>query len=113
MSVATTKNCKVRLQFAKDIVERMGLDEVRHYKKEFGINAAQKIYEYGCLDCYDYDLYKTLVELGVNTKPVKEYSKVLDWGCTYKHREDIRKEYVKAIYYALPLVETFKDMEVL
>lgn len=68
-------------------------------------------YLYGCLDCYDYDLYKTLLDLGVTTKPVKEYSKVLDWGCTYKHREAIRQEYVKAIYYALPLVETFKDME--
>lgn len=112
MSTVTTKNYKVRLQFAKDIVERMGIDEVRHYKKEFGQNVAQTIYEYGCLDCYDYDLYKTLVDLGVNTKPVREYSKVLDGGCTDKHREDIRNEYVKAITYALPLVETFKDMEV-
>lgn len=111
MSTITTKNQKVRLQFAKDIVKRMGINEVRRYKKEFGQNVAQTIYEYGCLDCYDYDLYRILVELGVNTKPVKEYSKVLDWGCTYKHREDIRNEYVKAITYALPLVETFKDME--
>ena len=107
MSTITTKNYKVRLQFARDIVERMGIDEVRRYKKEFGRNAAQAIYEYGCLDCYDYDLYKTLIKLGVNTKPVKEYSKVLDWGCTYKHREDIRKEYIKAIKYALLLVETY------
>lgn len=112
MSTVTTKNYKVRLQFAKDIVERMGIDEIRRYKKEFGQNVAQTIYEYGCLDCFAYDLYKTLVDLGVNTKPVKEYSKVLGRGSTYKHREDIRKEYVKAIYYALPLVETFKDMEV-
>lgn len=112
MSTVTTKNYKVRLQFAKDIIEHMGIDEIRRYKKEFGRNVAQVIFEYGCLDCYDYDLYLTLVELGVNTKPVKEYSKVLDWGCTYKHRKDIRKEYVKAIKYALPLVETFKDMEV-
>lgn len=111
MSTVTTKNFKVRLQFAKYIVECMGIDEVRHYKKEFGRNVAQTIYEYGCLDCYDYDLYKTLVDLGVNTKPVREYSKVLDGGCTDKHREDIRNEYVKAITYALPLVETFKDME--
>lgn len=109
MSTVTTKNFKVRLQFAKYIVERMGIDEVRHYKKVFGNNVAQTIYQYGCLDCYDYDLYKTLVDLGVNTKPVKEYSKVLDWGCTYKHRENIRKEYVKAIRYALPLIETYKD----
>lgn len=112
MTTVTTKNYKVRLQFAKDIVERMGIDEIRHYKKEFGWRTPQTIYEYGCLDCYDYDLYKTLVELGVNTKPVKEYSKVLDRGCTYQHREDIRKEYVKAIYYALPLAENFKDVGV-
>lgn len=112
MGTVTTKNFKVRLQFAKYIVERMGINEVRHYKKEFGRNTPQTIFEYGCLDCYDYDLYLTLVELGVNTKPVKEYGKVLDGGCTYKHREAIRKEYVKAIYYALPLVETFKDMEI-
>lgn len=105
MSTVTTKNYKVRLQFARDIVERMGIDEIRRYKKVFGRKVAQVIYEYGCLDCYDYDLYKTLVDLGITTKPVKEYSKVLDWGCTYKHRKDIRKEYVKAICYALPLVE--------
>lgn len=33
MSTVTTKNFKVRLQFAKYIVECMGIDEVRHYKK--------------------------------------------------------------------------------
>lgn len=65
MRTVTTKNYKVRLQFAKDIVERMGIDEIRRYKKEFGWNTPQTIYEY-----------------------------------------------VKAITYALPLVETFKDMEV-
>ena len=108
MSTVTTKNNKVKIQFAKDIVMHMGINEIRRYKKEFGRNAARTIFKYGCLDCYDYDLYKTLVNLGVNTKPVREYSKVLDWGCTYKHREDIRKEYVKAIQYALPLVETYK-----
>ena len=111
MSTVTTKNYKVRLQFARNIVKHMGIDEVRRYQKEFGRNVAQEIFEYGCLDCYDYDLYKTLLDLGVTTKPVKEYSKVLDEGCTYKHRQDIREEYVKAIYYALPLVETFKDMD--
>lgn len=37
----------------------------------------------------------------------------MDWGCTYKHREDIRNEYIKAITYALPLVETFKDYAVI
>lgn len=36
MRTVTTKNYKVRLQFAKDIVERMGIDEIRRYKKEFG-----------------------------------------------------------------------------
>lgn len=40
MSTVTTKNFKVRLQFAKYIVECMGIDEVRHYKKEFGRNVA-------------------------------------------------------------------------
>lgn len=59
-----------------------------------------------------FDNYTLSQAQGRFTKPVKEYSKVLDWGCTYKHREDIRNEYVKAITYALPLVETFKDMEV-
>lgn len=111
MTTVTTKNYKVRLAFARYIVERMGIDKIRRYKKEFGWRTPQTIFEDGCLDCYDYDLYKTLVDLEVNTKPVREYSKVLDWGCTYKHRKDIRQEYVKAIYYALPLVETFKDME--
>lgn len=111
MTTITTKNYKVRLAFARDIVKCMGIDEIRHYKKEFGWKAPQAIFKHGCLDCYDYDLYATLVNLGVNTRPVKEYGKALRWECTYKHREAIRQEYVKAIMYALPLVETFKDME--
>jgi hypothetical protein len=82
----------------------MGVNEVKRYKKEFGYKTAQIIYEYGNLDVYDYDLFLRLKQFGVNTKPVEEYNKVLYGGCTYKHREDIRNEYIKAIKYALPYV---------
>lgn len=62
---------------------------------------AKEFYETGVLDIYDYDLYLTLVKCGVNTKPVKEYKKVLDHGCTRKHRENIRNEYRKLIWNVL------------
>lgn len=100
----TTKNIEVRLKFAELIKAQMGTDEVKRYKKEFRYKAARTIYEHGNLDVYDYDLFLRLEQYGVNTKPVTEYSKVLDDGCTYKHREDIRNEYIKAIKYALPYV---------
>lgn len=33
MTTITTKNYKVRLAFARNIVKRMGIDEIRRFKK--------------------------------------------------------------------------------
>lgn len=71
----------------------MDLSEIVRYRMSFPKEYDYNIYQYGNLDIYDYDLYKRLVEFGVDTKAVQEYTKVLDFGCTYKHREDIRNTY--------------------
>ena len=81
--------------------------EFQHYKREFGYmgiynyRVAKTMYEYGCFDIYDYDLYLTLVACGIDPKPVTEYSKVLDWGCTYKHSENLRQAYISLIHHTL------------
>ena len=99
MATITTRNKKAVEKFY-DLYSDKLLGEYLHYKKEFGFDycVAQKMYEYGNFDICDYDLYCTLVKCGVTTKPVKEFEKVLDWGCTYKHRENIRNEYIKLVY---------------
>ena len=86
-------NKKVINKMKKLILDYMDVKEVIRYIKEFPYELDYNIFQYGCLDCYDYDLYKRLKEFGVNTKPVTEYEKVLDFGCTYKHRENIRNLY--------------------
>lgn len=68
----------------------MDVSEILRYRLSFPIEYYYNIYQYGNLDIYGYDLYKRLIEFGVDTKAVKEYTKVLDFGCTYKYREDIR-----------------------
>lgn len=64
-------------------------EHIKTFYKEYDFN----IFQYGCLDIYDYDLYKRLNDFGVTTKAVTEYAKVLDSECTYKHRENIRQAY--------------------
>lgn len=87
-------NKKVVNGMAKYIKCKMCMEDIKRYYKEFKHNEIDfNIFQYGNLDIYDYDLYLRLVNLGVDTKPVKEYSKVLDFGCTMKHREDIRNLY--------------------
>lgn len=87
-------NKKVIDGMVKYIIDTMSIEEIKRYFKEFRYDKIDyNIYQYGNLDIYDYDLYLRLVDLGVDTKPVKEYSKVLDFGCTMKHREDIRNLY--------------------
>lgn len=91
-------NKKVIDGMAKYIMNSMSIEEIKRYFKEFRYNEIDyNIYQYGNLDVYDYDLYLRLVNLGVDTKPVKEYSKVLDFGCTMKHREDIRNLYKRLV----------------
>lgn len=95
-------NEKVIDGMAKYIMDTMSIKEIKRYFKEFGRNKIDyNIYQYGNLDAYDYDLYLRLVNLGVDTKPVKEYSKVLDFGCTTKHREDIRNLYKRLVRLAV------------
>ena len=95
-------NKKVIDGMAKYIMNTMSIEEIKRYFKEFRHNEIDyNIYQYGNLDIYDYDLYLRLVNLGVDTKPVKEYSKVLDFGCTMKHREDIRNLYKRLVRLAV------------
>lgn len=99
MATITTKN-KQAIEKFYNMYDNTLLNEYSNYKNRFKSdwNTARIMYEYGKFDIFDYDLYCTLVKCGVTTKPVKEFEKVLDWGCTYKHRENIRNEYVKLIY---------------
>lgn len=65
---------------AKYIMDAMCMEDIKRYFKEFRCKEIDyNIFQYGNLDIYDYDLYLRLVNLGVDTKPVKEYSKVLDF----------------------------------
>jgi hypothetical protein len=75
------------------IKENLSMNDFRRYMGSFYNEYDFNIFQYGNLDVYDYDLYKRLDEFGVTTKPVTEYAKVLDFGCTYKHRENIRQAY--------------------
>jgi len=87
-------NKKVVNAMKQYILEVMDKSEVLRYKKEFPYELDYNLYTYGCLDIYDYDLFKRLKEFGVTNSSVKEYEKVLDFGCTYKHRENIRRNYM-------------------
>jgi hypothetical protein len=91
-------NKKVIDGMAKYITDTMCMEDIKRYFENFGYDKIDyNIYQYGNLDIYDYDLYLRLVDLGVDTKPVKEYGKVLDFGCTMKHREDIRNLYKRLV----------------
>lgn len=84
--IVVDKMCKL-------IRENLSFNDFKRYIKEFYREYDFNIFQYGNLDVYDYDLYKRLDEFGVTTKAVTEYAKVLDFGCTYKHRENIRQAY--------------------
>lgn len=86
-------NKKVIEQMKELIKECMCENDIKRYKKEFHYEYDYNVFMYGNLDCYDYDLFKRLKEFGVDTKAVTEYEKVLNGGCTYKHRENIRNAY--------------------
>lgn len=95
-------NKKVIDGMAKYIKSAMLMKDIKRYFKEFKYKEIDfNIYQYGNLDIYDYDLYLRLVNLGVDTKPVTEYSKVLNFGCTMKHREDIRNLYKRLVRVAV------------
>ena len=91
MNINNKKVIKAMKQY---ILEVMDESEVKRYKKEFPFELDYNIYTYGNLGIYDYDLFKRLKDFGVTNSSVKEYEKVLDFGCTYKHRENIRKNYM-------------------
>lgn len=87
-------NNKIVIEKMKDLIkENLSLDDFQRYLKEFKYEDDFNIFQYCNLDIHDYNLYKRLEDFGVTTKAVTEYSKVLDFGCTYKHRENIRNEY--------------------
>lgn len=80
-------------QMAEYILEYMDKSEVERYKINFPFIKDYNIYGYGNLDICDYDLFKRLKGFGIDTKAVIEYEKVLDYGCTPKHRGNIRNDY--------------------
>lgn len=86
-------NKKVIEQMKNLIKESMSENDIKRYKKEFPYEYDYNVYMYGNLDCYDYDLFERLKSFGIDTKAVTEYEKVLNGGCTYKHRENIRNTY--------------------
>ncbi len=91
-------NKKVIDGMARYIMNTMSIEDIRKYYKEFKYKYIDyNVYQYGNLDVYDYDLYLRLVDLGVDTKPVREYGKVLDFGCTMEHRQNIRDLYKRLV----------------
>lgn len=99
-----TSNKKAIRAMAEFILDAMGVSEVKRYKKEFPFEYDYNIYQYGCLDIYDYNLYLRLVNIGIDTKAVIEYTKILDHGCTYKHRENIRNTYKTLVHNAVKYI---------
>ena len=83
------------------ILTQMDSSEIKKYKKAFPFELDYSIYAYGNLDVYDYDLFKRLKDFGVTNSSVREYEKVLDFGCTYKHRENIRESYMRLVRLAV------------
>lgn len=94
-------NKKVIKQMQDYILEVMYHTDIKRYFDNFQYEYDFNIYQHGNLDVYDYDLYKRLLNFGVDTKAITEYTKVLDNGCTYKHRENIRNTYKKVVRYAV------------
>ena len=92
-----TSNQKVINEMKKLIRENVSMNDFQRYLQDFYREKDFNLYQYGNLDIYDYDLYKRLKDFGVTIKAVKEYEKVLDYGCTYKHRENIRNTYMKLV----------------
>lgn len=94
-------NKKVIKQMQDFILGTMYKPDIKRYFDEFYREYDFNIYQYGNLDVCDYDLYKRLVSFGVDTKAIKEYTKVLNSGCTHKHRENIRNTYKQVVRYAI------------
>lgn len=94
-------NKKVIKKMSDYILEVMYHPDIKRYFDTFSAEYDFNIYKYGCLDIYDYDLYKRLLDFGVDTKAIIEYTKVLNGGCTYKHREDVRNTYKQVVRYAV------------
>lgn len=86
-------NKKVIEQMAQLIKENLSYNDFKRYCKEFKHELDFNIYQYGNLDIYDFNLYERLKDFGVTQKSVTEFEKVLDFGCTYKHRENLRDTY--------------------
>ena len=86
-------NKKVIAEMAELIKENLCLNDFMRYCKEFQRELDYNIYQYGNLDIYDYDLFKRLESFGVTQKSITEFKKVLDTGCTYTHRENLRNTY--------------------
>jgi hypothetical protein len=93
-------NKKVINAMAELIKENLCFNDFKRYYQEFSRELDYNIYQYGNLDVYDYDLFQRLQAFGVTQKSVTEFEKVLDWDCTYKHRENIRNTYKLLVRHA-------------
>jgi hypothetical protein len=94
-------NKKVIKQMQDYILKVMYKPDIKRYFDTFPREYDFNIYQYVCLDVYDYDLYKRLLDFGVNTKAITEYTKVLNDGCTHKHRKNVRNTYKQVVRYAV------------
>lgn len=93
-------------KFAYHLLNHMSINEVKRYVKEFPKELDFNIYQYGNLDVYDYDLYKSLYYMGLRTKAVMNYHNNVDVvPFPYKHREAVRNEYKKAIRYTVRYIK--------
>lgn len=86
-------NQKVIKSMAELIKQELSYNDFMRYYKEFQRELDYNIYQYGNLDVYDYDLFTRLQSFGVTQKSVTDFEKVLDTGCTHKHRENLRDTY--------------------
>lgn len=81
-------------KFAYYMLKFMEINEIKRYYNEFRHKMDFNIYQYGCLDISDYDLYETLYNLGLRTKAVMNYHDNLDAvSFPYKYRKNIRDTY--------------------
>lgn len=91
-------NNKKAIESMKNLIkENLSLNDFQRYVSEFKREYDFNIYQYGNLDVYDYDLYLRLKKIGIDTKAVTEFEKVLNGGCTYTHRENIRNTYINLV----------------
>ncbi len=75
--------------FAYMMLNNISSSDIKRYKKTFPGELDYNIYQYGNIDVYYDDIYKTLYDLGLRTKAVTEYPNLEG----FKGNNDIEKTY--------------------